>query len=202
VRASEACLVRKTGAVKPAQPALLFFPTLLSDVFPFLTMDPRASLSLFSRGATPPPKIIPSRSPEEAQPLPPPPQHRPETQEVSHHQPQPSPVHDIDALLRGLSSNTQPPPSTTQPSVQSSSQTQRSDTSSTTQTNPTESHTDKQNALLHNLMNPSGYSSQATQPQSDQMQRANPSPQGGLNDSQGKQLLEQLMAGYVCHTLG
>ncbi|KAF8527056.1 hypothetical protein JB92DRAFT_2699369 [Gautieria morchelliformis] len=158
-------------------------------------MDPRASLSLFSRGATPPPKVIPNRSPEEVQPLPPPPQHRPETQEVSHHQPQPSPVHDIDALLRGLSSNTQPPPSTTQPSVQSSSQTQHSDTSSTTQTNPTDSHTDKQNALLHNLMNPSGYSSPPTQPQSDQMQRANPSPQGGPNDSQGKQLLEQLMAG-------
>ena len=162
-------------------------------------MDPRASLSLFSRGATPPPKVAaPSHSPEEGPQLPPPPQHRPETQEVSHHQPQPSPVHDIDALLRGLSSNAPPPSSAPQPPApQPSSQTQHSDTSATTQTNPSESHADKQNALLHNLMNPSGYSSQAPQTQSDQMQRANPSPQGSVNEAQGKQLLEQLMAGFV-----
>ena len=200
-------------------------------------MDPRASLSLFSRGATPPPKVNPSRSPEESQPLPPPPQHRPETQEVSHHQPQPSPVHDIDALLRGLSTNAQSPSSATQPPTQPppqpSSKTQLPDTTSTNQTNLTESHTEKQNALLHNLMNPSGYSSQApqapqapqvpqapqapqapqssqasqttqatqttqaSQAQADQMQRVNPSPQGSVNESQGKQLLEQLMAGCV-----
>ena len=169
-------------------------------------MDPRASLNLFSRGATPPPPkvVVPAHSPEKSPKLPPPPQHRPETQEVSHHQPQPSPVHDIDALLRGLSSNPPPPTSATQSSSQSSSsQTQQqSDTSSTTQTNPSESHADKQNALLHNLMNPSGYPSQAPpQAQSDQMQRANPSPQGSVNDAQGKQLLEQLMAGSVLRQL-
>jgi len=179
-------------------------------------MDPRANLNLFSRGATPPLKVIPSRSPEEVQPLPPPPQHRPETQEVSHHQPQPSPVHDIDALLRGLSNNAQPSSTAAQQPAQTSPKNQLPDTSSTTQTTPAESHTDKQNALLHNLMNPSAYSSQAPQAQqpqqtqqaqqaqqvqqtqqtqSDQMQRANPSPQGSVNESQGKQLLEQLMAG-------
>jgi hypothetical protein len=170
-----------------------------------LSMDPRASLNLFSRGATPPPKVVPTLSPDKSPQLPPPPQHRPEAQEVSHHQPQPSPVHDIDALLRGLSSNAPPPSSATQQpsSSQPSSQTQQQqpDTSATTHSNPSESHTDKQNALLHNLMNPSGYSSQVPQAPSDQMQRANPSPPGSVNESQGKQLLEQLMAGLASRQL-
>jgi len=148
-------------------------------------MDPRSSHTLFSRGSTPPPSnvsVLDSLSDEG----PPPPQIRPDSQEVTQHQPQPSAVHDIDALLRGLN----PQPS----SATSSNIPLPPDTSISSQMSATESTTDKQNALLHGLMNPSSASSTfSSQSTTEQMQ--NQSPPADVPT--GKQLLEQLMAGCV-----
>ncbi|KAF8522117.1 hypothetical protein BU17DRAFT_87217 [Hysterangium stoloniferum] len=153
--------------------------------------DSRTAHTVFSRGSTPPSSSLVAHNPstEEGPLLPPPPQHRAETQEVTHHQPQPSAVHDIDELLRGLSNPPRPPSA-------NSTQVHLPETSATAPaTGPPESQQDKQNALLHNLINPTAYSPQA-QSQPDQMQRPNASPQS-VNNESGKQLLEKLFTGQV-----